>query len=175
MIDQIKTYAANPHAPLPGSEIYQLFVSTLSEVYLLKSHLMSYLPLMSQKVSYPALKTAIMNLSIGLSAHLLRIDIIFRLLDYQQSDKQMLSAAKSHIECYLMPVLDAQPSCQNDFMLLNHLMMIEAIEVTYFRSLKALALGLKKHEVTQLVEQSFEEAVLSKRTIKTLPEAFVGR
>jgi len=61
-------------------EVVEVFIQTLTDIYNVKSHLLQYLPKMSQKAHLRELRLAILDTGIDIHSQLLRLDMVIAML-----------------------------------------------------------------------------------------------
>lgn len=171
---------ASDHKPLSRdlptltkTEINSLFLNSLSDVYNMQVHFLSYLPLMAGKASFPRLKMAIMDAALEIEAQKFRINLIFKVLKYEQGIRPEPLKGNLDVESYISRNLSSLSSYKTDFILFTHLLMLENMEITYFRTLKLLARNIQHREIYSLVRQCLREAIRKRRVYELIGKMYM--
>lgn len=157
---------------LSRPEINALFVSNLSDVYNMKVHLASIIPIMVKKASYTELKKAILSTGLETDAQLLRMDFIFKYLKYDTHMRPQPLMGTLNIKEYLFGNIDNLSTYQSDYIMLTHLLMIEHIEVAQFRVLMTLAKGVYHKNIYSMIKLCLQEALKEKKTFELLSKVY---
>lgn len=170
MMNQPGTLTALPPdlPSLSRNEITTLFLNTLTDVYNLKTHFLSYLPRIAEKASYQRLRVAILEAAMEVEAQKLRLNVIFRILKYELNRLPESLKGTIDIEGYIGANLQHLPSYKTDFVLFTHLIMMENMEITYYRVLRMLAASIKQSEIYELIKQCLQEALKTRNTYQLI-------
>jgi ferritin-like metal-binding protein YciE len=159
---------------LSESSLVKLFLKQLDSVYCIKKHLLTVLPSMADKASFPDLKAAILDSADQIKIQLLRIDVIYKMYNAEYTDDRCIGIKTLSLEAYMATRVEDQQAVERDLSLLIHLQIIESVEMAYFEVLKRLASSLNNKEVDVLLSQNFETATRSKHLYELIAKEYIS-
>ncbi|QJD97173.1 DUF892 family protein [Mucilaginibacter robiniae] len=157
---------------LSKTEINALFVSSLSDVYNMKTHLVRLIPELVKRASYQGLKQAILSTGLHLDAQLLRIDFIFKYLKYESNFRPKPLLGSLNVRDYLFSNVGELNTYQLDYIIINHLLTIEQLEIAQFKVLLTLAKGVYHKQIYSMIKLCLQDAIKEKRTFELLSKTY---
>jgi len=144
---------------LNKKEVTSIFIETLTDIYTVKTHLLEYLPLISQNATALSLKLAILDTSIDIKAQLLRLNMIMKMLKEILHLTPRESYNDFNLNNYLKSGLDNANPYKTDVALLTHLIMIEGIQVTTFTLMKKMSHAFGNKTITDLINENLKDSL----------------
>lgn len=159
---------------LNHEDLNHIFLIHLGNMYKMARHLNNYLPAISPQVTFKPLKLAIMDMTIALQSHILRLDFVYKLLESQFNENANPEIDSLNLESYLKTSTLGDGQTEINFSVLTHLLMIENITLTSFAILSNLATAMSNKSIYRLVKQSLAEVANSKKNLVQLEQQYLA-
>ena len=150
-----------------------LFLGQLGNIYCAKSHLLTVLPELAVKASFPELKTAILEGIDNIKMQLLRMDVIYQSFGVNYTEEKCMGIKSITLEAYLASNADGKSPLHIDMSILSHLRIIESIEITCFNILNDIARSLKNDDVLTLLNQNLQSAINTNRMFELISLEYI--
>lgn len=163
-------------APSPNQhDLKLLFIHQLNRVNCTKGYLIRNLPILEEIASFKTMKLAIQEDLDDVKKQQLRIDEMYELLGSKASDEGC-EVVKSIIEeAFNLGNNAGKSTIVNDMDIILYMQLIENIELTSFRMLKAIAQFMGNNEITQMVTECFDENVDNDRLFTLITEEYLAK
>ena len=143
---------------LNKKEVTSIFIDTLTDIYMVKTHLLDYLPSMAQNATAMSLKLAILDTSIDVKAQLLRLDMAMKMLREMLDLSSRESYNDFNLNKYMRSGVDNANPYKTDVALLTHLIMIETIQVATFTMMKQMSHAFNNKAIHDLIRDNLRDA-----------------
>ena len=151
-----------------------LFLGQLGNIYCAKSHLITVLPELAAKASFPELKKAILEGIDHIKMQILRMDVIYQQFGVQYTEEKCMGIKSITLEAYLASNADGKSPLHIDMSILTHLRIIESIEITCFNILNDIAKSLKNEDVLALINQNVQSAINTNRMFELISLEYIS-
>jgi ferritin-like metal-binding protein YciE len=134
----------NPQpTPIPDvQEMTTLFIHALSDIFNMKTYLISYLPALSSKASFNLLKTTMLNSCVSINTEIIRMNAIFKILNQKRDLVQPVIGDSLNIEQFISKKIEYKNPFQADYALIIHLTVLAGMQISTFQLLSKLS-GIK--------------------------------
>ena len=164
----------NGHLKMDAASLKKVFLMQLANIYSIKTYLVVNLPLIAASASFKDLKFAIEENIDVIKAQLLRIDVIYQLIEENYHPQQCLGIRALTIEAFRVSLSPGMTKLETELSLLYHLRTLESIEISCFSGLTDLALALPNGEMTLLLRQNLDLAKDSKALYDMIMDEYVN-
>jgi len=154
-------------------QIRLFFLDHLNKIYAVKKHLVTSLPKLAEEVEYQDLYEAICDTVNDVDKQVVRMELIFALLDAEVSvdaSEDVASLANYGFEAIRLhgsePVL-------RDLSIIFYMQNLESLEMASFRILQIAAVKLKNKQVGQLLMENYMEAKADRTLMRLLAAKYV--
>lgn len=156
------------------SNLNDLFVETLKDLYYVEKKLVKTLPRMAQKASSEDLKQAIQNHLSETEIHVQRLEQVFELLDQKASAKtcEALEGLIREAEEVMGEIADEQTL---DAAIISSAQTVEHYEIARYGTLACWAAEIGNSDVAELLEQTLEEEKAADEKLSTIAEEAVNQ
>jgi ferritin-like metal-binding protein YciE len=162
----------NGDMKLDEAALTKLFLKQLDNIYCIKKHLVTVLPSLADKASFPDLKTAILENADQIKVQILRMDVIYKIYSATYKTHNCLGVKTLSLEAYVATKIESQSLIERDLALLIHLQITESVEMAYFSVLRNIAVNLNNREVIALLDENFETATSSKKLYELIAKEY---
>jgi ferritin-like metal-binding protein YciE len=164
-----------PDPNLNAPDLKLLFIHQLNRVNCTKGYLIRNLPILEEIASFKTMKLAIQEDLDDVKKQQLRIDEMYELLDSKASDEGC-DVIKSIIEeAFNLGNNAGKSTIVNDMDIILYMQLIENIELTSFRMLKAIAQFMGNDDITQMVTECFDENVDNDKLFTLITEEYLAK
>jgi len=143
---------------LVPEKIRTFFVSHLNHIYCAKSHFVERLPAIGLRDHFANLKIPIELLTADVTEQILKLSVIFKLLDAEPTVKKSGSLINAVEEAFTAIHLHENEPEMQKISLYYYLYNIANMEMASFKVLKIAAVGLKNNPISLLVKLNFKDA-----------------
>ncbi|WP_040626730.1 DUF892 family protein [Mucilaginibacter paludis] len=164
----------NGHLKLDEEALTNLFLGQLGNIYCSKSHLLSVLPGLSAKASFPELKNAILEGIDNIKMQILRMDVIYSNFNMVYAEEKCMGIKSITLEAHLASHAENKSPLFIDMSILTHLRIIESIEITSFNILKDIAASLNNPDVSTLLNQNIQSAMNTKLIFELISKEYIS-
>jgi ferritin-like metal-binding protein YciE len=164
----------NGDLKLDDTALTKLFLKQLDSIYCIKKHLLTVLPSLADKASFPDLREAILESADLIKVQVLRMDVIYKIYKTSCKIQNCMGVKTLSLEAYIAATVEEQSPLERDLALLIHLQITESVEMAYFDVLKHMADSLNNKEVQILLAQNFEAAVSSKKLYQLIAKEYIS-
>jgi ferritin-like metal-binding protein YciE len=164
-----------PDPNLNAPDLKLLFIHQLNRVNCTKGYLIRNLPILEEIASFKTMKLAIQEDLDDVKKQQLRIDEMYELLGSKASDEGC-DVIKSIIEeAFNLGNNAGKSTIVNDMDIILYMQLIENIELTSFRMLKAIAQFMGNDDITQMVTECFDENVDNDKLFTLITEEYLAK
>lgn len=139
-------------------KLLSYFTDHLNLIYCAKLHLVKQLPLMAEYAAFADLRNAILETCEDISKQILRMDEIYVILEAVYSPKNCATASGLLEDSFKAIAEKGEDPILRDLSILFYMQNIESIEVSSFKVLQMAAAVLQNKQVSQLMQENFDEA-----------------
>lgn len=134
------------------------FIAHLNRIYCAKLHIAENLPIIGDHANFKDLKNALREVLDDVKNQLTRMDRIYHLLDKHYSALNCAGILGLIEETYQAINDNSYDRVLQDLSILYYVQHMESIEVAAFKVMQLAAVQLKSKEVSQLLQENFDEA-----------------
>ena len=143
---------------LTEGELNEFFVDHLNRIYCAKSHLVRRFPELADQANFKDLKNAILETTLDVGNQILRMDEILTMM----GQVHLATNCKGMI-AMLEEAFDAvqdqnEYTTKRDMAILYYMHTIESMEMASFQLLRMVAVKLKNRDISQLLQENYDEA-----------------
>jgi ferritin-like metal-binding protein YciE len=164
----------NGHQKMDEDSLKKVFVMQLNNIYCIKSYLVVNLPVMAKSASFADLKNAILDTTDEIKLQLLRMDQVYKIIGETYSPHQCVGIRALTTEAYKEITAPGMSGLETDLMLLNHMNMLESINVSCFAALKDLAKSLPQDDLYILLKQNLDIAMDNKELYELISKEYIN-
>ncbi len=139
-------------------KLLSYFIDHLNLIYCAKLHIVEKLPLMSEYAAFADLRNAILQTHSDIVNQLLRMDEIYVILEAVYSATNCATASGLMEDSFKAIAEQNDDAVLRDLSILFYMQNIESIEVSSFKVLQMAAAVLQNKQVSQLMQENFDEA-----------------
>lgn len=143
---------------LGTEKLKAFFISHLDRIHSAKSHLIKKLPLLGKEAYFSDLQKAIAETVENVEKQIVRIAMIYTLLDEKVSEGNILGLTGMIDDAFqAIQQYTGEPELR-DLSIIFYLQNIESVEMASFQILEMAAVKLKNKQITQLLQENYSEA-----------------
>lgn len=139
-------------------KLLNYFIDHLDRIYCAKLHLIGQLPLMAEYAAFADLRNAILETCDDIKKQILRMDEIYVILEAGYSSKNCATASGLMEDAFKAIAEKNDDAILRDLSILFYMQNVESIEVSSFKVLQMAAVMLKNKQISQLMQENFDEA-----------------
>ena len=162
------------HLKMDQDTLTDLFLGQLGNIYCAKAHLVTSLPGLAEKASFPELKTLILEGIYKIKMQILRMDVIYHRFGVIYTEEKCMGIKSITLEAYLASTADGKSPLLIDMSILTHLRIIESIEITCFNILSDIAASLKNKDVQTMLDENLQSAMNTKRMFDMISLEYIA-
>jgi len=167
------TQLFNNHPKLSQESLKKVFLVQLNNIYCIKNYLVENLPAIAETASFQNLKSAIFEGIEEISAQILRMNEIYRLIGETYSPDQCAGIKGLVSEAYRSGKSPDMSDLEADLMLLYHMNMLESMEISSFTALHDIADSLPDDELSILLKQNLDIAKDNKELYELISKEYI--
>jgi len=156
------------------TNLQDLFVETLKDLYYVEKKLVNALPKMMGKATSSDLKEAIESHLAETETHVQRLEQVFQLLD-QRAVAKKCEAMEGLIKEAEEVTEEIQDEETLDAAIISSAQTVEHYEIARYGTLACWALEIGNSEISELLEQTLEEEKAADDKLSSLAEEFVNQ
>ncbi len=142
-----------------GSEKLKVFfINHLDRIYSAKTHLVKKLPLLGQEAYFSDLQKAIAETVENVEKQIVRMEMIYTLLDEKISDGNILGLTGLIEDAFEAIQRQIGESELRDLSIIFYLQNIESVEMASFQILEMAAVKINNKQIVQLLQENYREA-----------------
>ena len=133
-------------------------VDHLNLIYCAKLHIVEKLPLIAAYANFADLKHALLETHSDIEKQIIRMDEIYVLLDSTYSPQNCGMALGLIEDSFKAIDKQSDDTVLCDLSILFYMQNMESIEISSFKMLQMAAVVLKNKQISQLLQENFDEA-----------------
>jgi len=134
------------------------FINNLDKIYAAKTHLVKHLPEIADEAHFSDLRFAILETLEDVEKQLVRMDIIYTMLEAERSKGNFSGLAGLVDDAFEDIKLHSQESELRDLSIAFYMQNIESVEMASFQVLEMASVKLKNKQIKQLIKENYDEA-----------------
>lgn len=168
-----KDYPQRKKVNIQPGDLKRYFLNHLNKLYCAKGHLVSRLPAVLDLAKFADLREAISETIADISSQLVRMREIYQIMDadYESSNCRMFMGL---IDDLFSGVADEEgnPELQ-DMSIIYYLQNIESLEMASFHALQMAAVKFENEDVSQLLQDNFDEAKAERTLLRLITAKYL--
>ncbi|MGF7081036.1 DUF892 family protein [Mucilaginibacter sp. UYCu711] len=164
----------NGHLKMDNASVRKIFLMQLSNIYSIKTYLVANLPVMANSASFKDLEHAILESVDGIRLQLLRMDVIYRIINETYHPRQCVGVRALTMEAYVTSKAPGMSKLETDLYLLYHLNVVESLEISCFTALHTLALSMPEEDMALLIKQNLDMAKDNKELYEMIAKEYIN-
>ncbi|MHB1179573.1 MAG: DUF892 family protein [Daejeonella sp.] len=142
-----------------GSEkLKTFFIHHLDRIFSAKTHLVKKLPLLGKEACFSDLKSAIAETVENVEKQIVRMEMIYALLDKKFSDGNILGLTGLIDDAFQAIQQQTSEPELRDLSIIFYLQNIESVEMASFQILEMAAVKINNKQIVQLLQENYSEA-----------------
>lgn len=134
------------------------FIHNLDKIYAAKTHLVKHLPTIADVSYFSDLRHAILETLEDVEKQIARMDIIYAILDAEQSMGNCSGLTGLVDDAFEDIKLNTHEPELRDLSIAFYMQNIESVEMASFQVLEMAAVKLKNKQIKQLIRENYDEA-----------------
>ena len=139
-------------------KLLRYFVDHLNLIYSAKLHIAEKLPIIAGYAAFADLKNALFETHSDIEKQILRMDEIYLLLDTTYSAQNFATTLGLIEDSFKAIAGKSDDTVLRDLSILFYMQNMESIEVSSFKILHMAASVMKNKQISQLLQENFDEA-----------------
>lgn len=164
----------NGHLRMDEESVRKIFLMQLSYIYSIKTYLVANLPVMAKSASFKDLERAILENVDDIRLQLLRMDVIYSIINETYHPRQCIGIRALTMEAYVASKAPGMSGLETDLSLLYHLNALECMEISCFTSLHTLSLSMPEKDMALLLKQNLDMAKDNKELYDMITREYIS-
>lgn len=164
----------NGHLKMDEESVRKIFLMQLSNIYSVKTYLADNLPVMAKSASFKDLERAILENVDDIRLQLLRMDVIYDMINETYHPRQCLGVRALTMEAYVISKAPGMSNLETDLSMLYHLNALESLEISSYTALHTLSLSMPHKDMTLLLKQNLDMAKDNKELYDMIIKEYIN-
>lgn len=148
-----------PNTPnLGANRLAEYFIEHLNRIYCAKLHMVERIPKIAENADFSDLRHALTETYEDVELQISRMNEIYRIIDGSYSNESLKSTIGVFEDAFAAINKHRADPLLRDLSILFYMQNLESIEVASFKVLQIAAVQLKNKQVSQLLQENYDEA-----------------